>query len=316
MRWRWHRCAVRGGLSRCGPGNRRIAEHHWLRTDRVRTPRNPSGAWGSPLFSKHGGHDQLVYNLYSLPSDIGFELGTQGVAGASRTSVPVARIGSNEWHTIIIRFDGARLQMFVDGVLLDETYVKGRLREGNKLPCLIGAESWGGNIKTGWTGQIDHLAIWKRALSDAEIERLSGGGKRIAAARNRFNEIRPRTDLYQEKYRPQFHFTARQWTTHKLNPGMREEGWLNDPNGLLFFQGEYHLFAQRWNKCWIHAVSKDLLHWTELQPAFWEDNRFGTGVQSGGAVVDKDNTSGLAPDAKSTPLVAFWAGNDKPVHFL
>jgi sucrose-6-phosphate hydrolase SacC (GH32 family) len=116
--------------------------------------------------------------------------------------------------------------------------------------------------------------------------------------------------LYQEKYRPQFHFTARQWNEHKLNPGQRQEGWLNDPNGLVFFRGEYHLFAQRWNKCWIHAVSKDLVYWTELEPAFWEDDRYGTGVQSGGAVVDKDNTSRLATDPKTPPLVAFWAGND------
>ena len=118
------------------------------------------------------------------------------------------------------------------------------------------------------------------------------------------------TDLYQEKYRPQFHFTARQWTTRTLNPGQREEGWLNDPNGLIHLHGEYHLFAQRWNKCWIHAVSTDLVHWTELQPAFWEDPRFGSGVQSGGAVYDKDNTSGLAHDKKNPPLVAFWSGND------
>jgi len=122
--------------------------------------------------------------------------------------------------------------------------------------------------------------------------------------------LSPRPDLYGEKLRPQFHFTARQWTYHKLNPGMREEGWLNDPNGLIHLDGEYHLFAQRWNKCWIHAVSRDLVHWTELQPAFWEDERFGTGVQSGGAVLDQANSSGLAPAGSPPPLVAFWAGND------
>lgn len=120
----------------------------------------------------------------------------------------------------------------------------------------------------------------------------------------------PRPDLYQEKYRPQFHFTARQWTEYRLNPGQREEGWLNDPNGLIYLHGEYHLFAQRWNKCWIHAVSKDLVHWTELPPAFWEDERFGGGVQSGGAIYDRDNTSGLSPDKKHPPLIAFWSGND------
>lgn len=76
--------------------------------------------------------------------------------------------------------------------------------------------------------------------------------------------------LYREALRLQFHFTARQWTMDRLNPGMREEGWVNDLNGLIYCDGEYHLFAQRWAKCWLHAVSKDLIHWTELPPAFWE----------------------------------------------
>ena len=55
--------------------------------------------------------------------------------------------------------------------------------------------------------------------------------------------LSPRPDLYGEKLRPQFHFTARQWTYHKLNPGMRGESWLIDPNGLIHLDGEYHLFA-------------------------------------------------------------------------
>jgi hypothetical protein len=153
--------------------------------------RNPSGAWELPLFSKHGGHDPLVYNLYSLSSAIGFELGTQGAGGVSRTTVPVAKIGASAWHTIICRYDGTRLQMFVDGVLMDEASPKGSLREGNTVPCLIGAESVGGNIKTGWKGQMDHVAIWKRALSDAEIERLSGGAQRIAALKIAYSKEPP-----------------------------------------------------------------------------------------------------------------------------
>ena len=60
----------------------------------------------------------------------------------------------------------------------------------------------------------------------------------------------------------------------------------------------------------MRILSIDLVHWTELQPAFWEDHRFGTGVQSGGAVYDKDNTSGLSADKKHPPLIAFWSGND------
>ena len=115
--------------------------------------------------------------------------------------------------------------------------------------------------------------------------------------------------LYRESLRPQFHFTARQWTMDRLNPGMKEEGWVNDLNGLIYYEGEYHLFAQRWAKCWLHAVSRDLVHWTELTPAFWEEE-VGSGVQSGTCVIDYKNTSGLSPDPANPPMVAFWSRFD------
>jgi sucrose-6-phosphate hydrolase SacC (GH32 family) len=111
--------------------------------------------------------------------------------------------------------------------------------------------------------------------------------------------------LYRESLRPQFHFTARQWTMDRLNPRERQEGWINDLNGLIYYDGEYHLFAQRWAKCWLHAVSRDLVHWTELEPAFWEE-KLDSGVQSGTCVIDYENTSGLSPDPATPPMIAFW----------
>jgi fructan beta-fructosidase len=111
--------------------------------------------------------------------------------------------------------------------------------------------------------------------------------------------------LYRESLRPQFHFTARQWTMDRLNPRERQEGWLNDLNGLIYYDGEYHLFAQRWAKCWLHAVSRDLVHWTELEPAFWEE-KLDSGVQSGTCIIDYDNTSGLSPNKAAPPMIAFW----------
>jgi fructan beta-fructosidase len=119
--------------------------------------------------------------------------------------------------------------------------------------------------------------------------------------------------LYRETLRPQFHFTARQWTVDRLNPRRREEGWINDLNGLVYYEGEYHLFAQRWNKCWLHAVSRDLVHWTELEPAFWEE-ALGVGVQSGNCVIDYGDTSGLSGDPKDPAMVAFWSRNDNKSH--
>lgn len=122
-------------------------------------------------------------------------------------------------------------------------------------------------------------------------------------APERFPEVRG--PLYGEALRPQFHFTARQWTMDRLNPGMQQEGWVNDLNGLIFYDGEYHLFAQRWAKCWIHAVSRDLVRWTELEPAFREE-KAGSGVQSGTCVIDYQNTSGLSADPAKPPMVAFF----------
>jgi len=116
-------------------------------------------------------------------------------------------------------------------------------------------------------------------------------------------------NLYKEPLRPQFHFTARQWTTHLLNPKARQEGWINDLNGLIYYAGEYHLFAQRWNRCWLHAISKDLIHWTELEPAFFEEFQ-DSGVQSGTCVIDYDNTSGLAQDKANPAMIAFWSRQD------
>ncbi|RYD36254.1 MAG: glycoside hydrolase family 32 protein, partial [Verrucomicrobiaceae bacterium] len=119
--------------------------------------------------------------------------------------------------------------------------------------------------------------------------------------------------LYQEAFRPQFHFTARQWTVDRLEPGPKQEGWLNDLNGLVYYEGEWHLFAQRWWKCWLHAVSTDLIHWRELEPAFYEES-LDSGTQSGTCVIDYGNTSGLSPDGKNPPMVAFWTRKDSPSH--
>jgi fructan beta-fructosidase len=103
-----------------------------------------------------------------------------------------------------------------------------------------------------------------------------------------------------EAFRPQFHFTP-------------ERNWMNDPNGLVYFEGEYHLFyqynpfANKWgHMSWGHAVSRDLLHWVELPVALPEEGE--TMIYSGSAVVDWENTSGFGRDGQP-PLVAIYTGH-------
>jgi fructan beta-fructosidase len=113
--------------------------------------------------------------------------------------------------------------------------------------------------------------------------------------------------LYRETWRPQFHFTPK-------------IGWMNDPNGMLFYKGEYHLFFQcdpdrPDNPCgiklWGHAVSSDMLHWTELPIAIKPD-ALGS-IWSGSGGVDWNNTTGFQT-GKEKPLVCIYtsAGGQAP----
>lgn len=107
-------------------------------------------------------------------------------------------------------------------------------------------------------------------------------------------ELKPTEE---QLYRPHFHFSPK-------------KGWMNDPNGLYYKDGAYHLFFQyypdgnKWGPMhWGHATSKDLVKWEEQKIALYPDE-LGY-IFSGSAVVDKNNTSGFG-DAKNSPVVAVY----------
>jgi len=121
--------------------------------------------------------------------------------------------------------------------------------------------------------------------------------------------IRDSDNLYHEPLRPQFHFSSKR-------------GWINDDNGLVYYDGEYHLYYQHnpygwdhsrndYNKTWGHAVSTDLVHWTELPAAIHPDH-LGT-IYSGSAVVDKHNTTGFQTGNEKTIVAVYTsAGGRSP----
>src|SRR5690348_5715741 len=107
--------------------------------------------------------------------------------------------------------------------------------------------------------------------------------------------------VYHEPYRPQVHFSPKQY-------------WMNDPNGMVYNNGIYHLFFQYypgasvWGPMhWGHAISTDLIHWTQQPIALYPD-RLGY-IFSGSCVLDSNNTSGFGIDG-NPPLVAIYTNHD------
>jgi sucrose-6-phosphate hydrolase SacC (GH32 family) len=146
---------------------------------------------------------------------------------------------------------------------------------------------------------------WQGKKVKIDVDRVPADSKGLANIRPA-DDLPDRSQIYNESKRPQFHFSS-------------QRGWNNDPNGLSFYRGEYHLFYQHnpvgWNwgnMHWGHAVSKDLVHWTELGDALWPDQQ--GAMFSGSAIVDVHNTSGLG--TKQSPphilLYTAWGSPRQP----
>lgn len=124
----------------------------------------------------------------------------------------------------------------------------------------------------------------------------------LATACQKPNESATHSPMkYDEKFRPQYHFTP-------------PSQWMNDPNGMVFYEGEYHLFYQHypdsnvWGPMhWGHAVSEDMVNWEHLPIALYPDT-LGY-IFSGSAVIDWKNTSGLGT-TDNPPMVAIYTYHD------
>lgn len=178
------------------------------------------------------------------------------------------------------------------------TFVDGRVTVRNDIELADGPAEW-------WA-PMDVGAWYGKALT-LEVDRLPGDSTALSSIEPG-DAIKGAEDLYREPLRGQFHFSPRR-------------GWNNDPNGLVFYNGEYHLFFQHnpygwsWgNMHWGHAVSRDLVHWEELGDKLLPDG-FGP-MFSGSAVVDWKNTSGLGQNGKPPIVLLYTAAGDPTVQCI
>lgn len=167
------------------------------------------------------------------------------------------------------------------------------------------AQWWAHLDVSAWQGQTPTLSVEPDTNTPPTWQmKTSGRGARetdnaeLASAIHTSAKIWQSETLYKEPLRPLFHFSPRR-------------GWNNDPNGLMYHNGQYHLFFQhnpyglRWgNAHWGHAVSRDLVHWKELPIALYPHGD-GDFPYSGSGVVDHENISGWGKDGRPPMVIAF-----------
>ncbi|MBL9166255.1 MAG: glycoside hydrolase family 32 protein [Verrucomicrobiales bacterium] len=173
------------------------------------------------------------------------------------------------------------------------TFIDGRVEVRNDIGLANGDPDW-------WAPM--DVSAWRGRTVTVQVDRLPEDSTALSAI-EQSDEIKGAENLYREPLRGQFHFSPKR-------------GWNNDPNGMVFHNGEYHLFFQHnpygwpWgNMHWGHAVSRDLIHWEELGDKLAPDDM--GPMFSGSAVVDWRNTSGFGKDGKP-PIVLIYTAAGNP----
>ncbi len=150
-----------------------------------------------------------------------------------------------------------------------------------------------------WWAFVD-VSAFSNQLADISVDALPPGSLGLSSILQ-INGIVGATNLYSESLRSQAHFSTRR-------------GWINDANGMFFYNGQYHLYYQHdpfnWDgsgqKWWGHAASPDMVNWQELPEGIYSHS-YGDEVYSGSAVVDSNNTGGFKTGTNDVIVAAFFS---------
>ncbi|MCX6906669.1 MAG: hypothetical protein NTY01_01360, partial [Verrucomicrobia bacterium] len=170
-----------------------------------------------------------------------------------RIMFPMEPLGLRDWHDVIVRGTGPKLQLWIDGVLLDEEFPIGTTRPATAPRFFGAAQLADGKLLVGFRGLMDHAALWHRALSDAEIVTLSGGAE-LAKQRELAVLGVPPTNM--QYYRP---------AGHNLKPGDCIP-WFHDGTFHLFYLNLRRNMHSKWDGGHgaleiMHASTRDLNTW-------------------------------------------------------
>ena len=195
-----------------------------------------------------------IHRVHSFHIDWEKKHGIRGdfLDGILRLNAPIGLIGKDRWHDVIVRFNRAKLELFVDGVLIDENWPHGNLHQFQG-PFLIGAGFQDGKLLSGFRGLVDHVAIWDRALSDEEISRLSGGPD-VAAQRD--------IEIFGTKQK-----VGQYWNPRGFNTSVGDcMAFSHDGTFHVYFLSNRRYGGSKWGLQalpWGHVSTKDLRHWKE-----------------------------------------------------
>jgi beta-fructofuranosidase len=257
-----------------------------------------NGAWNTPLLSRQDKDDKLGIILYGKNSSINYRWRTTPLedradpvwlekankakntylsdvvlprlkTASLNLEAPLSMVGNTGWHDVIVRFRDANLELFVDGVLIDEEWPHGALHLF-KSPFFVGAGYEEGKLLSGFQGQIERVAIWNKCLSDEEIESLSGGKETVA--KRDLEILGPGQNSMQY------------WKPRGLAGAGDGMAFFHDGTFHLFYLYDRHRHKSKWGMAAhqiAHASTRDLVNWTQHPLALPIKNQWEMGCYTG-----------------------------------